>query len=76
MVVALIRVMSRTSTGWLSMVNVAAGVWLIAAPFVLGFGHDPHAASSTWNDIIVGAIVVLLAGVSGIAARADLPSLR
>ena len=75
-VVASIRVMSRTSTGWLSLVSVAAGVWLIAAPFVLDYRSGPHATSSIWNDIIVGALVVLLAAVSGVAARADLQAPR
>ena len=70
-VVALIRIVARTTTGRLSLISVAVGVWLIAAPFVLGYGHGPHAMSSTWNDVIVGAIVVLLAGVSWAAARAD-----
>ena len=70
-VVALIRIVARTTTGRLSLISVAVGVWLIAAPFVLGYGRGPHAMSSTWNDVIVGAIVVLLAGVSWAAARAD-----
>lgn len=70
-VVALIRIAARTTTGPLSLISVAVGAWLIAAPFVLGYGHEPHAVTSIWNDVIVGAIVVLLAGVSWIAARAD-----
>jgi hypothetical protein len=38
--------------------NVLAGIWLIIAPFVLGYsGGDPY-----WNDIVFGAIVVALAG--------------
>jgi hypothetical protein len=37
--------------------NVLAGIWLIIAPFVLGYGGgDPY-----WNDIIFGAIVAVLA---------------
>lgn len=66
--VALIRIVARTTTGWLSLVSVAAGVWLIAAPFVLGYERGP----SIWTDVIIGAIVVPLAGVSWVAARADL----
>ncbi len=52
--VALIRMMSPTrSTTWLSWANVLFGVWLIVAPFILGY------ASSVplWNDIILGVIV-------------------
>lgn len=71
-VVALIRIMTRTTNGRLSLINVAIGVWLIAAPFVLEYGRAPPPMSSTWNDVIVGAIVVLLATVSWVAARADI----
>ena len=36
--------------------NVLAGIWLIIAPFVLGYGNgDPY-----WNDIVFGAIVALI----------------
>ncbi len=39
-----------------SGLNVLAGVWLIIAPFVLGYSDsDPY-----WNDIVFGAIVVVL----------------
>jgi hypothetical protein len=37
--------------------NVLAGIWLIIAPFVLGYDDgDPY-----WNDIVFGAIVAVLA---------------
>ncbi|HEU4976198.1 MAG TPA: SPW repeat protein [Baekduia sp.] len=40
-----------------SGLNVIAGVWLIIAPFVLGYSNgDPY-----WNDIVFGAIVAVLA---------------
>jgi hypothetical protein len=48
--------------------NVIAGIWLIIAPFVLGYANgDPY-----WNDIVFGAIVALfgLIRLSG-AHRAD-----
>jgi SPW repeat len=48
-------------TGWREQVagaaglNVIAGIWLIIAPFVLGYGNgDPY-----WNDIVFGAIVAV-----------------
>jgi hypothetical protein len=46
----------------LSGLNVIAGIWLIVAPWVLGYSKDPY-----WNDIVFGAIVALiaLARVSG-----------
>ena len=40
-----------------SGLNVLAGIWLIIAPFVLGYRDgDPY-----WNDIVFGAIVAILA---------------
>ncbi len=43
----------RTASG----LNLLAGIWLIVAPLVLGYGDgDPY-----WNDIVFGAIVGVLA---------------
>jgi len=42
---------------WASVGNVLAGVWLIAAPFVLNFEGSTVAM---WNHIIVGAAVALI----------------
>jgi hypothetical protein len=48
--------------------NVLAGIWLIIAPFVLGYGDgDPY-----WNDIVFGAIVVVL-GASRVLFAPRLP---
>lgn len=41
----------------LSAVPLAIGVWLLVAPFVLGYENAPDAA--VVNDIVVGALVVL-----------------
>jgi hypothetical protein len=61
---------SRQRWGWrgdvtaASGLNVLAGIWLIIAPFVLGYGNgDPY-----WNDIVFGAIVVVLAGARALGA--------
>lgn len=43
----------------LDWINVVAGIWLIIAPFVLGYSV---VAAALWNDIIVGIVVVVLAG--------------
>jgi|GEM_PF-321820 len=41
----------------LSGLNVIAGIWLIIAPWVLGYsGADPR-----WNDVVFGIIVGILA---------------
>jgi hypothetical protein len=41
--------------GWVSM---AVGVWLVVSPFILGY---VAVAAALWNDIIVGAVVIVLA---------------
>src|SRR5437868_13716449 len=41
----------------LSGLNVIAGIWLIIAPWVLGYsGRDPR-----WNDVVFGIIVGIFA---------------
>jgi hypothetical protein len=47
--------LDENSAAWL---NLAGGMWLIAAPFVLGFGAI---AVATANSIAVGTLVVVLA---------------
>jgi|GEM_PF-966329 len=48
--------------GW---VNAAIGVWLIAAPFILSYQRDQE----MWNDIIVGALLLIFAGWSASLPR-------
>lgn len=43
-----------------SGLNVLAGGWLIVAPWVMEYWEFAVAA---WNDVIVGALVIVLAGV-------------
>jgi ABC-type nickel/cobalt efflux system permease component RcnA len=47
------------------------GLWLLAAPFV--FGVDGGASEATgatfWNDVVVGALVVILGAYSAYEAR-------
>lgn len=44
-------------TRWVTLALGGLGVWLMAAPFVLG-----APAIDTWNDVIVGGALSLLAG--------------
>lgn len=37
---------------------VLAGIWLIIAPFVIGYSST---VSALWNDIVVGIIVAVVA---------------
>lgn len=51
------RLRGRAETMTWSGLNVLAGIWLIISPFVLGYsGRD-----ATWNPIVFGAIVGVLA---------------
>ena len=38
---------------WEEGVNLVIGLWLIVAPFALGFANDP---GSTWNHVLVGLV--------------------
>lgn len=42
---------------WTEWLNLGAGLWLVAAPFALGFAHDTVA---TANSIAVGTFVTAL----------------
>lgn len=37
-------------------INVLAGIWLIIAPFALGYGNSDGATNDIWLGIIVGVI--------------------
>jgi hypothetical protein len=47
--------LDEVSAEWL---NIAAGIWMLAAPFVLGFSH---LAIATANAIAVGTLIIALA---------------
>jgi hypothetical protein len=48
---------------WEEWLSAVLGAWLVVSPWVLGFGVD-HIA--TWNQIIVGIVVGILAFWSGV----------
>ncbi len=48
----------------LDWINAILGLWLIAAPFVLGYSGS---AVPLWNDVGVGVIVAVLAGWAAVA---------
>jgi SPW repeat len=45
------------SKPWEEWFNLALGLWLVAAPFALGFYHTEGAVA--WGQIAVGGLVVL-----------------
>lgn len=55
-VLALVRATGAYRAEWLSWINAAIGVWLVIAAFTID-----HTAVASWNDVILGIIVFLLA---------------
>ena len=44
---------------WEEWVNALAGLWLVVSPWALGFSADQV---TTWNAVIVGVLVLCVAG--------------
>lgn len=59
-VLALFRGAIPSKNTWLSWVNLILGLWLIVAPFILGYANT----TPRWNDVIMGLIVGGLAAWS------------
>lgn len=68
---AAIRLARPATTTTLSLINVLIGAWLITSPFVLGY-HT--AVGPAWHDVVVGAIVMMLAGVSWLSTGKSPPA--
>ncbi|HEY6744337.1 MAG TPA: SPW repeat protein [Mycobacteriales bacterium] len=74
---ALVRLADPDRAVLVRWASLLLGGWLVAAPFLLGYGAG-SAPRATANEIAVGAVVAILAGVSLRAAacrgrRADRP---
>lgn len=63
-VLAAIRFLGAYSAAWMSWLNAVLGVWLIVAPFILGYGNPART-----NDIIVGIVIAVLGAWSALATR-------
>lgn len=50
--------------------NLVLGLWLVLAPFVLGYSE---VAPAMWNDVIAGCLVSALALWSGFSMPAEQP---
>lgn len=68
-VLALARTAAPRSFEGLSWVNIALGIWLIIAPFVLAYNIGTDAPAARWNDIACGIVVLVLASVSVAATQ-------
>lgn len=65
-VLAIVRVGMPLQYEGISWINFVLGIWLILAPFILGFGAIELAM---WNSVVVGVIVLALAAWSAVATR-------
>ncbi len=45
----------------LGLIDVVAGLWLLSAPFVLGYSHTYPHQRALFNDFVIGALVSMLA---------------
>lgn len=62
---AAFRLFGAYRAAWLSWLNALLGIWLIVAPFILGY----DSSSALWNDIIVGLFIAFLGIWSATASR-------
>jgi uncharacterized membrane protein len=55
-----------TTTKWLAGTNAVLGLWLIAAPFVLGV-----TVAGLWNAVVVGSLIALASGYNWYLTTTD-----
>jgi hypothetical protein len=48
-----------------SATNILLGVWLLASPWI--FGYEAAGAAATWNSVLVGALVAILAACNALS---------
>jgi hypothetical protein len=58
--VTLIRLIRPAVQRSLAGIALALGAWLMAAPFVLGYGGGPNDTGAFWNDLLLGFAVLAL----------------
>lgn len=65
-VLAWLRVSNPTQRAGLSWTNVVLGLWLIGAPFILGYAGT---AAAMWNEVIIGLVVASLGTWSALVTK-------
>jgi hypothetical protein len=55
------RIVTPSYTAPLSLATAALGVWLIVAPFALGYNATGESVAATANDIATGIVVLVFA---------------
>lgn len=53
----------------LNWINAMLGLWVLLAPFILGYSGTSGGA--TWNDVIVGVVVIILEVWGASAAKKE-----
>ena len=69
-VLAIVRVGNPLQYEGISWTNFVLGLWLIIAPFVIGYTDT----AGLWNDIILGVIILSMAAWSAMSSRNVRPS--
>src|SRR5579871_5878560 len=64
-ILAWIRAANPERMVGLSWINILLGLWLIISPFVLNYSD---AVRASWNDVILGIIVLVLGAWSAFAS--------
>lgn len=74
-ILALVRVIAPLQHEGISWTNTVLGVWLVIAPFILGYhefakgGQGINIMGAIWNDVVVGVIVFALSAWSTLPSK-------
>ena len=64
------RLVAPRAAGWLGLVNVVLGFWLIVSPFALGYPSEGHRDAAKTNAMVVGILVAIFSVIAvTVAAR-------
>lgn len=56
---------SNRSISWPSWVNLLIGIWLVLAPFALGYSAS---TVTMWNEILTGIVIIALAAFAAFSS--------
>ncbi|MFJ7213519.1 SPW repeat protein [Amycolatopsis sp. NPDC098790] len=58
------RLIAPRAAGWLELVNVGLGLWLIVSPFALGYPSEGYRDAAKTNAMVVGILVAIFSVVA------------
>ncbi len=67
-------VVAVTGSRAASWVLAFLGLWVVAAPFLLGYYRNIPSTNSTMNEVLTGAVIFLTAAIHAVAARHSMES--